>query len=234
MAGYGQALGNTSSYAAGRLDFEEMQELITRARAVVERVTGANSVYSTDVRRSQTREKHYEQQRLEMVIGIVRSLRADLASDSLDSLPELVRAELFSDFLEMAEHLLAEGYKDPAAVVCGSALEAHLRALCVKAGVATLITTPRGDQPKKADTLNSDLVKANVFGKLDQKNVTAWLDLRNKAAHGHYSEYTVEQVKLMVAAVSDFIARNPAYLAVAPEPAHSCVHRTASAVAPAR
>ena len=40
--------------------------------------------------------------------------------------------------------------------------------------------------------------------------VTAWLDLRNKAAHGNYSEYNDNQVKQMIMGVRDFIIRNPA------------------------
>jgi hypothetical protein len=47
-----------------------------------------------------------------------------------------------------------------------------------------------------------------VYNKLDHKNVIAWLDLRNNAAHGKYNEYTQEQVELMLSSVSDFISRN--------------------------
>ncbi|MEY4589075.1 MAG: hypothetical protein RL497_1151 [Pseudomonadota bacterium] len=32
----------------------------------------------------------------------------------------------------MAQHLLVDGYKNAAAVVCGSTLEAHLKQLCKK------------------------------------------------------------------------------------------------------
>lgn len=46
--------------------------------------------------------------------------------------------------------------------------------------------------------------------KLEQKSVTAWLDLRNKAAHGEYSEYNENQVKQLIIGVRDFIVRNPA------------------------
>ena len=46
------------------------------------------------------------------------------------------------------------------------------------------------------------------YNKLDQKSVTAWLDLRNRAAHGRYEEYTRDQVELMVQAVTEFMARN--------------------------
>jgi hypothetical protein len=55
--------------------------------------------------------------------------------------------------------------------------------------------------------MNADLTKQGVYGKLDQKNITAWLDLRNKAAHGLYDEYSKEQVVLLLASVRDFIAR---------------------------
>ena len=51
------------------------------------------------------------------------------------------------------------------------------------------------------------LTKKQVYNKLDQKNVTAWLDLRNEAAHGKYQEYTKEQVSLMLRSLSDFMVR---------------------------
>jgi hypothetical protein len=34
--------------------------------------------------------------------------------------------------------------------------------------------------------------------------------LRNKAAHGHYTEYTKPQVELLLQAVRDFLRRHPA------------------------
>lgn len=62
----------------------------------------------------------------------------------------------------------------------------------------------------KADRINADLKVANVYSGLDQKQVTAWLDLRNNAAHGNYAKYTQEQVDLMISGIQNFIARNPA------------------------
>jgi hypothetical protein len=58
--------------------------------------------------------------------------------------------------------------------------------------------------------MNSELAAAGTYSKLDQKSITAWLDLRNKAAHGKYVEYTQEQVSVMVSGIRDFIVRNPA------------------------
>lgn len=106
----------------------------------------------------------------------------------------------------MSEHLLNENYKDPAAVMIGSILEEHLRQLSTSNGNPILDAKNR---PKKANLLNAEIVKLGVYNKLDEKNVTAWLDLRNKAAHGKYSEYKKEQVELMLNSVTDFITRNP-------------------------
>jgi hypothetical protein len=58
--------------------------------------------------------------------------------------------------------------------------------------------------------MNADLVGGNIYSKIDQKNATAWLDLRNKAAHGRYGEYIARQVELLLQSVRDFIARLPA------------------------
>ena len=139
-------------------------------------------------------------------LGILRAMRADYAAGYLSSVTELIHADLFADFLEMSDHLLSQGYKDPAAVVIGSVLEEHLRKLCKKFNVSTV----NGTAPKKTDLLNAELAGASIYSKLDQKSVTAWLDLRNKAAHGKYSEYTKEQVQALQDGLRHFISRYPA------------------------
>jgi hypothetical protein len=144
-------------------------------------------------------------------IGILASLLEDLQNGYLQTLQELVHANTFADFLEMAEHLLLDGgYKDAAAVMVGSTLEAHLRNLATKKGISTERQSSRGLVPKNADTMNAELAGAGVYTKLDQKSVTSWLDLRNNAAHGKYAAYTDTQVTMMIQAVRDFISRNPA------------------------
>lgn len=139
--------------------------------------------------------------------GILVAVKGEVAGGWLRSARGIVAAELFGDFLEMAQHLLAEGYKDAAAVMAGSVLEEHLRELCSARKIP--VTQPKNgaDVPRKADALNADLAKANVYGRLDQKNVTAWLNLRNDAAHGHYERYTAEQVGIMQSGILEFAAR---------------------------
>jgi hypothetical protein len=91
-------------------------------------------------------------------------------------------------------------------VIIGSVLEEHLRQLCAKSAIPTTASS----KPKKADQMNADLANASTYTKLDQKSITSWLDLRNKVAHGHYNEYTKQQVDLMIQSVRDFMTRHPA------------------------
>lgn len=209
----------TESYASlrGQSKYDDLSDLgnsiahnlITRSIAAIERASGRDSAYSRQVKDILTRNT-YDFDKLSMIIGVVQSLATDIQAGYLSSASELIRGEVFGDFLEMASHLLDEGYKDAAAVIAGTALEAHIRQLCVKNSIPVEVSTARGVQPKKANSMNSDLAGIETISKLDQKNVTAWLDLRNKAAHGRYSEYTKDQVGLMIAGVRDFITRNPA------------------------
>tara|TARA_R110000868_G_scaffold122089_1_gene323652 strand:+ start:3805 stop:4482 length:678 start_codon:yes stop_codon:yes gene_type:complete len=140
--------------------------------------------------------------------GILNAIKSEIEQGWVNSLRNLISAEIFTDFIEMAEHLLEENYKDPAAVMIGSVLEEHLRQLCSKSGIDIAVEKNGKEVPKRADLLNAELTKSGIYNKLDQKNVTALLDLRNKAAHGQYSEYTKEQVELMLRNVMDFISRN--------------------------
>ena len=98
----------------------------------------------------------------------------------------LVTADAFESFLEQAEYLLSEGYKDAAAVLVGGVLECHASARCCDVrGVPT-------DGPKDTiEPLNAALAKHTPapVQQLVQKQITAWADLRNSAAHGRFTEY---------------------------------------------
>jgi hypothetical protein len=145
---------------------------------------------------------------VERGIGILNAVQCEMEGGWLVSTKGIVSAEIFSDFLEMSEHLLEMNYKDPAAVLIGSVLEEHLRQLCQKNSIDTHLEKNGKIIPKKADLINADLSKAQVYNILDQKAVTSWLDLRNKAAHGHHTEYDKRQVEIMYQSVIDFMVRN--------------------------
>jgi hypothetical protein len=141
------------------------------------------------------------------VVGILTALRADMASGWMRSLAETVRAETLSDALNQAMDLCEKGYIARAAVVAGTASESHLRLLAMKSGVDIVLPS---SAPKKADPLNADLVKAGSYATIQQKSVTAWLSIRNAAAHGDQEKFSESEVRHMMAAIRDFVARTPA------------------------
>ena len=188
----------------------DYSRFITLIRAAIDRIGGRHSAYARQADEPIAKYGAEHAINAPLLYGIVAALREDVASDHLASLEELIHAELFADFLAMADHLLDNGFKDAAAVVSGSALEAHLLQLCRKHDIDTQLSAGTNVQPKRADRLNADLAAVGAISKLDQENVTAWLDLRNKAAHGKYDEYEKAQLALHIASVRDFILRNPA------------------------
>ena len=187
------------------LDASNIAELRTRCIAAVGRASGLNSPYYTNILEF-GKSSNRDWLCLDREMGVARALLSDIRNDYLRSVEELLHGNVFGDYLEMAKHLLDNDYKDAAAVLTGGTLEVHLKNMCSKHN----ISTERGGKSKKADELNAELAKQGVYSKLDQKLVTAWLDLRNKAAHGHYGEYTREQVYLFLQSVQDFITRYPA------------------------
>jgi len=192
------------------LEIEEITSLKTRIIATIKRITGTNSSYYREIQEIKELKKPIDSKKLKYFIGPLDALYSDLQSDYLKSLSELISGDIFSDYLDMAEHLFNESYKDAAAVIAGSTLEEHLRKLCQNFSIDITIKTKKGIKPKKADQMNSDLVKQNVYSTSEQKQITAWLAIRNDAAHGNYSNYTSDQVKLLIQGVRDFFIRNPA------------------------
>jgi hypothetical protein len=185
---------------------EEITSTLTKAKATITRITGANSSYYKDIEAFLQLPRAFAGTKLKYIIGTVSALRSDIQNNFLKSLTDIIQGDVFSDYLEMADHLLIEGYKDPAAVLIGSTLESHIRELCKSHQIEIELTNSKGNiVSKKADLMNSELAKANVYSSSYQKQIVAWLSIRNFAAHGKYSEYTNEEVKLMLQGVRQFI-----------------------------
>ena len=193
----------------GVVDYEPGLRVIHGLNAAVKRLSPTGSPYPYELGMYMRADQ--PTQKVREILAIARALLNDYDSGSLQSVSSLVRADVFADFAEMAEHLLEEGYKDPAAVIIGSVLEEHLRKLAILRTIDPTFVDAKGrTQPKKADVLNSELAAATAYDKTEQKQVTAWLGLRNDAAHGHYDRYNDEQVRLMIAGVIGFLTRHPA------------------------
>jgi hypothetical protein len=149
--------------------------------------------------------------------GVLLGIRNHIADGWLDSLENKLSAEIFSDYLEMADYLNEEGYYIAAAVIAGTTLEERLRQLWSLHGpTSEAIDVSGRNKPLKAETLNSNLAKFYTGGKNDVKLVTQTYGLRNEAAHGIWNndsaqkkQNRIAQVKIMIAEIRLFIRNNP-------------------------
>lgn len=141
-------------------------------------------------------------------LALVQTIREQVERGWLQDVRALLAADVFVEILDMADYLLAEGYKDSAAVLVGGSLEGQLRSLANRHGIDVHSVNADGrTKAKKAEALNQELHKVGAYSLGDQKQVTAWLDLRNLAAHAHYGDYSGDQVRLMLDGVRNFSIR---------------------------
>jgi hypothetical protein len=103
--------------------------------------------------------------------GILRALREDLELGYLENVRLLVAADLFSDFIEMAEHLLETGYKDPAASLTGAVLEDGLRKIAAHNGITL-------KSKEDLSSLNTKCADGGVYNRLVQKKINVWIGVR--------------------------------------------------------
>ena len=193
------------------LGHERVQELMSitaRGGQLIRRLYGSDSQHS-QMFESATETKYFTTMHsgyyshVASIVGVFKAVEHDINSGMLANFRSLAQAEIFADFLEMAEHLHREKYKDAAAVLLGAVLEDSLRKIAYANGVNTL--NPKG-KPLTIDPLNAALAKKGVYNALVQKQITSWANLRNDAAHGHFDRYDSDQVQQMLLFVQKFCA----------------------------
>jgi hypothetical protein len=138
---------------------------------------------------------HGELSSFRTLYAVFSSAKEDYEGGYIFTLRGLVKAEVLSDALQQADELLTSGYKDPACVLVGVSLEIAVKEL------ASRHTVPIA----KFEKMNADLCKAGAYNIAKQKQLTAWADLRNKAAHGDWGAYSAEDVRDMHGGVLRFL-----------------------------
>jgi len=134
-------------------------------------------------------------------IGILRALKEDIEQGYLTNIKNLVVAEVFSDFLNMAEHLLENGYKDPAASLIGAVLEDGLRKIAEKNNISV-------KHDDNISSLNQKLADKGVYNRLVQRQIQVWEAIRNSADHGKFNDYKLDDVKSMLEGVKKFLTEH--------------------------
>jgi len=187
-------------------DFTRLfKRFATYSMVAVAEITGEQSVFSKQIEVLLNLEWSYAAT-AEGVVGVIEAVLAAIDAGLLSGYRKLIRGDLFSDYLDMASHLLQAGYKDASAVIVGSSLEVELRSLCNTYEIPITDVKDGKEIRKKAETLNTALRKCECYDKNTQKLVTAWLGIRNDAAHGNYDAYSEDTVRTLMMGVRSFIS----------------------------
>jgi hypothetical protein len=144
--------------------------------------------------------KEGDSHRFTVILGqnILRAVREDIEEGFLTDIRTLISAEVFGDFVEMAEHLLDKGYLHPAASLIGAVLESGLRKIVIRNSISVKGT-------ENLSSLNQKCANAEVYNRLVQKRLEVFIGIRNSADHGNFDEYSEVDVRDMVRGVKMFL-----------------------------
>lgn len=132
-------------------------------------------------------------------LGILRAALDDVEHGDLETLQEMAAAEVFSDFLDQADHLLENGYSAPAASLAGAVLENGLRSLAKRKGV----TVKARDN---LQSLNNKIAEKGIYNRLRQKQVSSWIEVRNAAVHGRFDGFDYKDVASLIKGVRNLLS----------------------------
>jgi hypothetical protein len=190
--------GSGATYKVYFLNGQLLEQWSTSVLTLLSRVFGRSSttcerfIASLEVKYSNSHVRFHK------LNSVFRSAKDDYLGGYLFDVRNIAAASLFDDELEQAQYFLNAGFKAPAAVVTGVVLETTLREMCTQ--------HPDLEPSDNANRMNADLAKAGVYNAMRAKQITAWADIRNQAAHGRPEEFDEGDVHRMIDGVRDFIA----------------------------
>lgn len=189
---------------------ELLSSIVVRTGQLIRRLYGRGSLFEENLEAIRSPKAFPIMNRvnythISQLAGLIKGIQHEVKAGLLSDVRQLLRAEIFADFIDMAEHLVHQKYKDAAAVMLGSILEDSLRKIAASADIKT--TNEKG-KPLTMSPLNDALAKAEIYSPLVQRQVATWATLRNAAAHGNYGEYDIEQTKQMLLFVQKFCAEH--------------------------
>jgi hypothetical protein len=176
-------------------------------------VFGENDDFYTDFK---TKSKYLHDDSVKKTRGILKAIWTVLNGGWAESTRNKFSAEIFDDYLEMAEYLNEQNFYIAATVIAGTTLEEKIRQLCIKHKIKIEIEDKQGNKkPINVETLNGKLKDLYSDGKNDVKLVTQNYGLRNDAAHGKWNndtsiqkQHRLNQVKNMISEIKHFIKTN--------------------------
>ena len=141
--------------------------------------------------------------------AIFLSAKEEFEGEYLFEIKNLVHAEVFSNELEQAQHFLESKYDVAAAVTAGVVLETSLKRICEQR-TPTIDLVKDNGKPKTTDTLVSELKAAGEFHEATAKQMRAWMNVRNDAAHGTRGngQFADGEIGRMIEGIASFVAKH--------------------------
>jgi len=191
-----------------KLDAGKCIEWRTKAATLLSRVVPTGHIHRKAAEALTELPVTHEQ--LQAGVSFLRGVKDDFEKGFFDDLASAIEAEVASNYMGQAEHLLAEGQPGkfdhvPAAVLAGAVLEKALRTLSDQQEPPIPLKTLNG-QFKTLNPLVDDLKKAGVFNEAKAKQLRAWADVRNLAAHGEFNQFKRSDVEGMISGINTFLA----------------------------
>lgn len=131
-------------------------------------------------------------------VGVLAAALDDIRSGHLQTVRSLVSAEVFGDFLSMADHLAGQGYHHAAASLAGAVLEDGLRRALRQRDLKST---------GNLESMNQVALDQKVYGPMTYKQVKVWIDIRNRADHGQFEAVESDRVGAMLRDLPGFLSK---------------------------
>jgi hypothetical protein len=176
-------------------DKAPLHEWLVQVKNIIEATFGQDSPQTRELRRLADRGV-VDARGVNQLIGVLRGSHGDLVAGFLAKQEFLLAGEVFDSVLSEARHLIETDHKDAAAVLGRVVLEDSLKRLARLHGIEG-VTSSR---------LNDGLKACGAYGQPQWRQVQAWLDIGNAAAHGEFDQYTSAQVRVLLSGIEAFLA----------------------------
>lgn len=171
------------------------REWMTNVLNLVQRTLGETSIHFKHLSEQYGQFTEWESHFIDS-FSLFKAAKEDYEGGYIFNVRTLAKAEVLSDAISQANELLHAGYKDPACILARVSLESTLKDLCDRHTIAH----------GKLEKMNAELCKAGAYNMAKQKQVTAWAEIGNKAAHGDWTQYTNQDAAAMVHGVEALVA----------------------------
>lgn len=176
------------------------QEWRLASESFLESVVGASSRYFTFFQERVESWPPFTRPTIELGLGALRGVNGEIECGPLPNVEGLISAEVFEDFLDMAEHLLEQGYIQVVPSLAGAVLEDSLKRIAKNHGI------PVRAESDNIASLNNKLADATIYSNFIRKKIELWAATRNNADHGKFDENKEQDVRQMLEGVRDFLS----------------------------